>query len=385
MSRQAPYGVLLLSFSRHSHQRNFVPLYQAHPGTRIVAVADDDISIDDDLRRLNRRWAADLSVPYETEVDRALARSDVDIVSIGHDIELRSDLAVRASAAGKHLWIDKFLGATIEECDRVVDAVAAAGVRAIVPSFHYGTLVSHSLQALRAGSIGELLGVHVDVMFAKGWPRPIPPAERRPFVGSGRWKYPEIKRELLTVGAYAVGLVQACLEAPVAAVVGHGDAYFFPEHARHGTEDFGTLTLTDDAGRTASICGGRIGVGSHGAGGPSQALLVGTTGTLRVDAKRPALGAMLRDDVVDADYRPTDEDPMQWASGPPTWTPALSSDTAGLAAGLDDLVAALDEGRPPRYSVAEARDNMEILLAGYHSIATSGTLIDLPLPRGGTS
>ncbi|SVD96736.1 uncharacterized protein METZ01_LOCUS449590, partial [marine metagenome] len=38
---QRTYGILLLSFSKHSHQRSFAPLYQAHPRTRIIAVADE--------------------------------------------------------------------------------------------------------------------------------------------------------------------------------------------------------------------------------------------------------------------------------------------------------------------------------------------------------
>lgn len=377
-----PYGVLLVSFSRHSHQTSFVPLYQAHPRTRIVAVADEDREIDEPLRRVNRRWARELGVPYLPTVEDGLRRGDVDIVSIAHEIERRSDFAVRAAGAGKHLWIDKFMGATVDECDAVVDAVAAAGVRALVPSFHYGSLVSHALQALRDDPVGELLGVHVDAMFSKGWPRPIADEERRPFRPAGRWKFDEVKRELLTVGSYAVGLVQACLDQPVARVAGHGGAFFFPEHARTGTEDFGTLAMSDAAGRSATICGGRIGVATHPAGGPSRAVLVGSRGTVSIDAKRPAAQAFLRPEIVATRYEPNPEDWMQWASGPPVLQPSLAPDTAGLAAGLEELVSALDEDREPSYPVARARDNMEILLAGYRSICEGGAVVDLPLARG---
>lgn len=377
-----PYGVLLVSFSRHSHQTSFVPLYQAHPRTRIVAVADDDGEIDEPLRQVNRRWARELGVPYLPAVEDGLRRGDVDIVSIAHEIERRSDFAVRAAGAGKHLWIDKFMGATVDECDAVVDAVAAAGVRALVPSFHYGSLVSHALQALRDDPVGELLGVHVDAMFSKGWPRPIADEERRPFRPAGRWKFDEVKRELLTVGSYAVGLVQACLDQPVARVAGHGGAFFFPEHARTGTEDFGTLAMSDAAGRSATICGGRIGVATHPAGGPLRAVLVGSRGTVSIDAKRPAAQAFLRPEIVATRYEPNPEDWMQWASGPPVLQPSLAPDTAGLAAGLEELVSALDEDREPSYPVSRARDNMEILLAGYRSICEGGAVVDLPLARG---
>ena len=289
-----PYGVLLVSFSRHSHQSSFVPLYQAHPRTRIVAVADEDGEIDEPLRQVNRRWARDLGVPYLPRVEDGLRREDVDIVSIAHEIERRSGLAVRAAAAGKHLWIDKFMGADIDECDAVVAAVADSGTRAIVPSFHYGSFVGHALQALRTDPVGELLGVHVDAMFSKGWPRPIADEDRRPFRPAGRWKFDEVKRELLTVGAYAVGLLQACLDRPVTRVAGHGGAFFFPEHARTGTDDFGTLVMSDAAGRPATICGGRIGVATHPAGGPLRALprrYPGDPRHRRQEARGPGLPA----------------------------------------------------------------------------------------------
>ena len=74
---------------------------------------------------------------------------------------------------------------------------------------------------------------------------------------------------------------------------------------------------------------------------------------------------------------------MQWASGPPALNPSLSGDTAGLAAGLEEFVSALDEDRDPSWPVARARDNMEILLAGYRSICEAGAVVDLPLPRTG--
>ena len=372
-------GVLLVSFSRHSHQRSFVPLYQRHPRIRLVAVADE-ADVEPELKTLDQQWADQLGVPFVEGVDRALELPGVDIVSIGHEIERRADLIGRAATAGKHLWIDKFPGATIEECDAVVAAVEAAGVRAIVPSYTYGELARQSEELLRSGELGELLGLHVDVMFAKGWPRPIDDEERAPaFLPPGRWKFPELKRELLTVGSYATGLIQSCL-GPIVSVCGHADAYFFPEHAAHGAEDFGTLTMTDADGRVASLCGGRIGVATHPHGGPSRAYLIGTAGSAIVDGKRPLLDLFLRAEITSADYRPAATDPMQWASGPPPLGTSLAPDPVGLWTGLEDLIAAIHEDRPPSYSVRQARDLMEILLAGYGSICR-GETVRLPLPR----
>ena len=379
MTHPEPYGVLLISFSRHSHQRNFVSLYAGHPRTHIVAIADDDATIDDDLRQLNRLWAQRLDVPYVPSVKDALARDDVDIVSVGHDIERRSDLAQQAACAGKHLWIDKFLGATIDECDAVVEAVDDAGITAIVPSYAYGSLLRQVRPILKSGALGELLGCHVDLHFAKGKPRPV--GDRLPFLHAdeGKWKYPELKRELLTVGSYSVGLLQSCLGS-AAQVHGTGGGFFFPEHADRGAADFACITLVDEAGHLGTLSAGRVGLGSNPAGGPCRAWLVGSEATAMVDAKRPAIESYLIEDVRALAKPPSSNDWMGWATGTAALHPPGDDDPAGLATALDDLVQSLDLQTPLQYQVAEARDNMEILLAGYQSIAT-GQEIALPLAR----
>ena len=95
---------------------------------------------------------------------------------------------------------------------------------------------------------------------------------------------------------------------------------------------------------------------------------MGTQATAVVEAKRPGIDAFLRADIVDSDYHPATDDPMQWHSGPPSVSVPVSDDTAGLARGLDDFVRALDDDVDPTYTVQQARDNMRTLLAGYRSI-----------------
>jgi predicted dehydrogenase len=375
MSAPTTYGLLLASFSKHSHQQHFIPLYQAQQRLRIVAVADH-ADIDPELRQANQQWAEKLGVPYSEDIERAVHDPAVDIVSVGCEIEKRAELIALAAVAGKHLWIDKFPGATLAECESSVAAVERAGVQAIIPGYAYGQLARQVGLALAEGDIGDLLAIHLDVMFGKGWPSPI--AETIPFAApNGRWKYPELKRELLTVGAYSVGLIQQCL-GPICHVVGHAGAFFFPEHAANGCDDFGTLTMTDDRGRVATLSAGRIGVASHPQGGPARAYLIGSRRSAIVDSKKPALDANLRDYSTSFEYRPTTSDPMQWHGGPPVLSHALAADVPGLSVGLQDLIAAIDGSRPPLYGIRQGRDLMEILLAGYRAVEL-GETVKLPL------
>ena len=359
------YGVLLVSFSKHSHQSSFVPAFVDHPRIRIVGVADDE-DIDPYLGPLNRSRAEQLGVPCYEGIEAAVGRAEVDIVSIGHEIERRADIAMLAAGAGKHLWIDKYIGANLQECRSVVEAVDRSGVTTIVPSYVYNDFVNQSKRMIETGCLGELMAIHIDILFGKGIPRPIADELRKPgFLPPGRWKFNDIKRELLTVGAYAVALVQQCFD-PIVEVYGQGGAYFFPEHAAHGADDFGTLSLVDRSGRVATLCAGRNGIASHGAGGPNQAFLFGAKGTGRIDGNRPGIDTHLRNRIVDGDFSVDGDDPMQWHSGPPTLL--TSTGTAFTRAALDDLVHALDTGVRPRFTVEDARDHMEVLLAGYESI-----------------
>lgn len=372
------YGVLLVSFSKHSHQSSFVPAFVEHPRIRIVGVADD-ADIDPYLKPLNRAWSEQLGVPFFEGIEAAVQRDDVDIVSIGHEIERRADIAMLAAGSGKHLWIDKFIGADMQECRAVVDAVDGSGVTTILPSYIYNDLVNQSKRMIDSGFLGELTAIHVDILFGKGIPRPISDAQRKPgFLPPGRWKFPDIKREILTVGAYAVALVQQCFE-PIVEVYGQGGAYFFPEHAAHGADDFGTLSLVDRSGRVATISAGRNGIASHGAGGPNQAFLFGTKGTGRIDGKRPGIDTHLRNRIVDGDFSVDEDDPMQWHSGPPTTL--TSTGLEFTRAALDDLVHALDTGARTRFTVRDALDHMEVLLAVYESIVQDRP-VRLPV-RGG--
>lgn len=369
------YGVLLVSFSPHSHQSTFAPIFKAHPRLQIVAVADNT-DIEPTLKATNQHWAEQLGVPYLENIDDALNLPNVDIVSIGHEIERRSKIAIRSAQAGKHLWIDKFMGANLQECEAVVAAVETAGIRAIVPSYTYGELVRQCDELINSGVLGELIAIHSDILFCKGWPAPFSPPDS--FLPAGRWKFPDIKRELLTVGSYSVGLIQHFF-GPIKQVFAQGGAHFFREHAAHNADDFATMTLVDINGRVATLCAGRVGVATHSSGGPWRAWLVGTKSSALVDAKRPLLEVTLSKTITDTDYHPPTNDPMQWHTPSPTTTSSLVSDPC-LPNGLNDLIAAIDEERSPLYSVADARDQMEVLLAGYQSIVESAPVY---LPKVG--
>ena len=83
----ARYGVLLIGGNR-THQEGYGRSFAEDPRCQVVAVADER-EIPDYRAGLNRLLASELGVPYVDDLEAALARDDVDIVSMCADIERR--------------------------------------------------------------------------------------------------------------------------------------------------------------------------------------------------------------------------------------------------------------------------------------------------------
>jgi len=94
-----------------------------HPDAELVGVWGRDLA-------KAKAVGAQFDVPGTDDVDALLA--DVDAVSFALPPDVQAPLAERAAAAGKHLLLEKPVALSTEAADRVVDAVAAAGVASVV-------------------------------------------------------------------------------------------------------------------------------------------------------------------------------------------------------------------------------------------------------------
>ena len=89
MDSQEKYGVLIIGGHR-SHQENYSRLFAADPRCRLIA-SSDELDAPSDRVELNRALAEELDIPYIPDLEEALARDDVHIVSL-----MRRDRAARA-------------------------------------------------------------------------------------------------------------------------------------------------------------------------------------------------------------------------------------------------------------------------------------------------
>jgi predicted dehydrogenase len=86
---------------------------------------------------LRNRATLELGFPsVTTDMDEIITDPDIDIVSICVVNDRQMDIAIRAAAAGKTIWVEKPVGRSHEETALVASAVLQAGVKSAV-GFNY--------------------------------------------------------------------------------------------------------------------------------------------------------------------------------------------------------------------------------------------------------
>jgi predicted dehydrogenase len=127
--------------------RNFVEV----PDCQVVAVSDLG---EDRLRRVSARYPA---IETTTDCLELLCRPDIDAVAIATPVSTHYDLAARALAAGKHVFLTKPLTQTAAEAERLIaEAERRDLVLHVDHTFVYTPAVRKIREIVRSGELGEL-------------------------------------------------------------------------------------------------------------------------------------------------------------------------------------------------------------------------------------
>lgn len=118
---------------------------------RVVAAADVDASR---LELVARRFG--VARRYE-DFRALLADAEVEAVAVCVPPLLHAEVALAALDAGKHLFVEKPLALTLEDCDRMIERARAAGVRSAAGfNLRHHRLVREAKERVRRGELGEL-------------------------------------------------------------------------------------------------------------------------------------------------------------------------------------------------------------------------------------
>lgn len=146
--------VAVLSFW-HVHAKDYARAAAEHPAVDLVTAWDEDAA-------RGREWASRLGIDFAPSLPALLSRDDVDAVVVTTPTAAHRDVLVAAAEAGKHIFTEKVLAATVRDCADVVAAVDRADVALVVslPRLYDAPTLAIR-QLLADGRLGQLASVRV--------------------------------------------------------------------------------------------------------------------------------------------------------------------------------------------------------------------------------
>lgn len=119
------------------------------PQARLVAVCDayEEAAVE---------FGREMGVPAYREAAEVFAHPDVEAVIVATPNGMHTQFVLDAAAGGKHIFCEKPLAFTVDECDRMIAAATRHGVRLMVGHvLRLLPLFSRVIELLDAGVVGE--------------------------------------------------------------------------------------------------------------------------------------------------------------------------------------------------------------------------------------
>lgn len=345
----------ILGFA-HGHVGMYCATWRARPelGGRVAAGWDHDAGRASQV-------CADLGIASEPSAESLLGRNDIDGVVIGAETSMHADLVAMAASAGKAIVLQKPISLTIEEADRIVEAVD----RARVPfTMAWQMRVDpHNLQVkslLQSGKFGKVfmirrrhcLGTQFMKDFDKSW-----------------HVKPELNRDIFADdAAHPIDFLYWLLGMPVSV-----------------TAEMGTLLnpaiVNDNAVAVFRYADGAFGEVS------CTFVAVAGENTLEVVCENGVIIGNYGDGPSTSVPRPPGAVQLKWyLRGDTAWTisdlPEIKSQGERICGLAGPIVEFLRGERPPIATAEEGRDVLRLVLACYRS-AEQGRRVELARNHSG--
>ena len=200
-----------------------------------------------------RRAVAETGAPHGgTDLDAVLADPAVDAVDVTLPNHLHVPTVMRALEAGKHVYCEKPLAATLSDAERLQDAVhGASGVFAMTFQYRFLPALLRARALLEAGAIGRVFTFRAEYLHS-GYQDPARPLSwrmRKDQGGSGA---------LGDLGSHVVDLVHY-LMGGIEAVQGHLETFIPRRPVAKGSDETGDVTVDDVAWLRARLVSGGVG------------------------------------------------------------------------------------------------------------------------------
>ncbi|OOE12639.1 Gfo/Idh/MocA family protein [Fictibacillus arsenicus] len=218
-------------------------------------------------------WASELNVHFEPNLDDVLSNPEIDGVIVTTATNRHKDIIIAAANHGKHIFTEKVLAFTVEECEEIYQVVEKNNVQLMVnlprltESFYL-----YAQEAVDKGLLGDITYIRCRVAHngsvpskenPKGWlPEHFYNKEE---CGGGA---------LIDLGAHPIYLTNR-LGGKVKAVTGKLNEFY-----QLGVDDNAVVMVEYESGAMGMIETGFLSFGS-----PQQLELYGTEGTLMIEGQ----------------------------------------------------------------------------------------------------
>ena len=106
----------------HGHINTYCGQMQHFDDAELIATWDDN-------KDRGRENADKFSMEFRTSADAVLGDPNIDTVMIGIETNRHAEYALMAAQAGKNILLQKPMATTLEDCDRIIEAVNKSGVK----------------------------------------------------------------------------------------------------------------------------------------------------------------------------------------------------------------------------------------------------------------
>lgn len=109
----------------HVHAWDYTKQAEAHPGAEIVAVWDEN-------PQRGKEAADKQGVPFFASLDEMLGQDDIDAVIVDAPTSMHREVMIKAAEAGKHIFTEKVIAATLGEVNDIIQSVNQNNVKLTV-------------------------------------------------------------------------------------------------------------------------------------------------------------------------------------------------------------------------------------------------------------
>ncbi|AJD89969.1 NADH-dependent dehydrogenase [Jeotgalibacillus malaysiensis] len=222
----------------HVHADDYIKEALHHPDIEVAAIWDED-------RSRGEAWANEQGIPFIAELEDVLSDPDINGVIVDTPTTMHKEIIEQAAAHGKHIFSEKVLGLTEQECEEIFQAVDQAGVHLMLSlprlSANYYLL---GQQLADEGKLGKISSVRCRVAHDGAVPKD----------GGKGWLPPHfLKQEgtaggsLIDLGAHPIYLANRLCGEPVEVKA------MFQHVYRHEVDDQSAVLVKYESGQMAVL------------------------------------------------------------------------------------------------------------------------------------